>query len=187
MGDVGGAGLLTKEIFGVLLVSCSLAATLYAVDYKEGQLAAALPPEVRQVLLQLRENIDNGVAVGLEKLEEVSKQIPLGGDKNLADVLFAASQKEAKAKAAAAAAKKAAEEAARIAAEEAARVAAEQAAAAEAARIAAEAEAARIAAEAEAARIAAEEAAAAEAARIAVEEAAAAEAARIAAEEAAAT
>merc|ERR1712059_87998 len=128
------------------------------VDYKEGQLAAALPPEVRQVLLQLRENIDNGVAVGLEKLEEVSKQIPLGGDKNLADVLFAASQKEAKAKAAAAAAKKAAEEAARIAAEEAAAT--------------------------EAARIAAEEAAAVEAARIAAEEAA--EAARIAAEEAAA-
>merc|ERR1719291_1446985 len=153
------------------------------MDYKEGQLAqvaSTLPPEVQQLakkadvaVAALTKNIKVIAAQALIKAEELSKKVPIGGDRTLADVVFNSGEKEAK---------KAAAEAAKLAAVKAAaeKAAAEKAAAEEAAKIAAEEAAA-----AEAARIAAEEAAAAEAARIAAEEAAAAEAARIAAEEAA--
>merc|ERR1711887_497485 len=192
--DAGGAGLCTKLVFTVILLSFTLTTTLFLVDYKEGQLAkmaSTLPPEVQQfakkvdaAVAALIVNIKKIAAQALIKAEELSKKVPIGGDRSLADIVFNSKEKEA--------AKKAAEEAARIAAEkvaaekETARLAAEKAAAEEAARLAAEKaaaeEAARVAAEEEAARIAAEE----EAARIAAEKAAAEEAARISAEEKAA-
>merc|ERR1711910_303620 len=192
--EAGGAGLCTKLVFTVIFLSFTLTTTLFLVDYKEGQLAkmaSTLPPEVQQfakkvdaAVAALIVNIKKIAAQALIKAEELSKKVPIGGDRSLADIVFNSKEKEA--------AKKAAEEAARIAAEkvaaekaaaeEAAKLAAEKAAAEEAARIAAEEEAARIAAEEEAARIAAEKAAAEEAARLAAEKAAAEEAARLAAE-----
>merc|ERR1711936_368659 len=174
--EAGGAGLCTKLVFTVIFLSFTLTTTLFLVDYKEGQLAkmaSTLPPEVQQfakkvdaAVAALIVNIKKIAAQALIKAEELSKKVPIGGDRSLADIVFNSKEKEA--------AKKAAEEAARIAAEE------------EAARIAAEEEAARIAAAEEAARIAAEKAAAEEAARLAAEKAAAEEAERIAAEKAAA-
>merc|ERR1711910_308618 len=205
--EAGGAGLCTKLVFTVIFLSFTLTTTLFLVDYKEGQLAkmaSTLPPEVQQfakkvdaAVAALIVNIKKIAAQALIKAEELSKKVPIGGDRSLADIVFNSKEKEAAKKAAeeaariaaekVAAEKAAAEEAARLAAEkaaaeEAARVAAEKAAAEETARIAAEEEAARIAAEEEAARIAAAE----EAARIAAEKAAAEEAERIAAEKAAA-
>merc|ERR1712215_513724 len=205
--DAGGAGLCTKLVFTVILLSFTLTTTLFLVDYKEGQLAkmaSTLPPEVQQfakkvdaAVAALIVNIKKIAAQALIKAEELSKNVPIGGDRSLADILFNSKEKEAAKKAAEEAARIAAEKAAaekeaarlaaeKAAAEEAARLAAEKAAAEEAAKIAAEKaaaeEAARIAAEEEAARIAAEE----EAARIAAEKAAAEEAARVAAEKAAA-
>merc|ERR1711887_481453 len=186
--DAGGAGLCTKLVFTVILLSFTLTTTLFLVDYKEGQLAkmaSTLPPEVQQfakkvdaAVAALIVNIKKIAAQALIKAEELSKKVPIGGDRSLADIVFNSKEKEA--------AKKAAEEAARIAAEkvaaekETARLAAEKAAAEEAARLAAEKAAAE-----EAARVAAEKAAAEEAARVAAEKAAAEEEARIAAEEAA--
>merc|ERR1711887_253509 len=182
--EAGGAGLCTKLVFTVIFLSFTLTTTLFLVDYKEGQLAkmaSTLPPEVQQfakkvdaAVAALIVSIKKIAAQALIKAEELSKKVPIGGDRSLADIVFNSKEKEA--------AKKAAEEAARIAAE--------KAAAEEAARIAAEEEAARIAAEKaaaeEAERIAAEKAAAEEAERIAAEKAAAEEAARLAAEKAAA-
>merc|ERR1711887_452167 len=180
--EAGGAGLCTKLVFTVIFLSFTLTTTLFLVDYKEGQLAkmaSTLPPEVQQfakkvdaAVAALIVNIKKIAAQALIKAEELSKKVPIGGDRSLADIVFNSKEKEA--------VKKAAEEAARIAAEkvaaekETARLAAEKAAAEEAARLAAEKAAAE-----EAARVAAEKAAAEEAARIAAEE----EAARIAAEE----
>merc|ERR1712215_183075 len=199
--EAGGAGLCTKLVFTVIFLSFTLTTTLFLVDYKEGQLAkmaSTLPPEVQQfakkvdaAVAALIVNIKKIAAQALIKAEELSKNVPIGGDRSLADILFNSKEKEA--------AKKAAEEAARMAAEkaaeeEAARLAAKKAAAEEAARVAAEKaaaeEEAKIAAEKaaleEAKKIAAEKAAAEEAAKLAAEKAAAEEAARIAAEEAAA-
>merc|ERR1711910_248613 len=191
--EAGGAGLCTKLVFTVIFLSFTLTTTLFLVDYKEGQLAkmaSTLPPEVQQfakkvdaAVAALIVNIKKIAAQALIKAEELSKKVPIGGDRSLADIVFNSKEKEA--------AKKAAEEAARVAAEkvaaeETARIDAEKAAAEEAA----EEEAARIAAEKavaeEAARIAAEKAAAEEAERLAAEKAAAEEAERIAAEKAAA-
>merc|ERR1711936_975166 len=169
--EAGGAGLCTKLVFTVIFLSFTLTTTLFLVDYKEGQLAkmaSTLPPEVQQfakkvdaAVAALIVNIKKIAAQALIKAEELSKKVPIGGDRSLADIVFNSKEKEAAKKAAE---KAAAEEAARLAAEktaaeEAARVAAEKAAAEEAARIAAEEEAARIAAEkaaAEAAELAAE-------------------------------
>merc|ERR1711936_1259783 len=126
------------------------------------KMASTLPPEVQQfakkvdaAVAALIVNIKKIAAQALIKAEELSKKVPIGGDRSLADIVFNSKEKEA--------AKKAAEEAARIAAE---KVAAEKAAAEEAARLAAEKAAAE-----EAARVAAEKAAAEETARIAAEKA----------------
>merc|ERR1739838_709786 len=142
--DAGGAGLCTKLVFTILFLSFALTTTLFMMDYKEGQLAqvaSTLPPEVQQLakkadvaVAALAKNIKVIAAQALIKAEELSKKVPIGGDRTLADVVFNSAEKEAK-KAAAEAAKLAAEEAA---AEEAAKIAAEEAAAAEAARVAAE-------------------------------------------------
>merc|ERR1711892_1184814 len=140
------------------------------MDYKEGQLAqvaSTLPPEVQQLakkadvaVAALAKNIKVIAAQALIKAEELSKKVPIGGDRTLADVVFNSAEKEAK---------KAAAEAAKLAAVKAAaeKAAAEKAAAEKAAAEKAAAEAARIAAE----EAAAAEAAAAEAAKIAAEEA----------------
>merc|ERR1719483_1053725 len=173
--EVGGAGLCTKLVFGVLFLAFALTTTLFLVDYEQGQLAqltSTLPPEVQQLakkvdvaVAALTDNIKKVAAQALIKAEELSKKVPLGGDKTLADILFNSKEKEAKE----AAAKKAAAD----------KIAAEKAAAQKAAAQKAAAE--KAAAQKVAADKAAAEAAAAEAARIATEEAAAAEAAIIAA------
>jgi len=82
----GGAGILTKLIFGVLLVTCSLVATLYLVDYKQGQLAAAIPPEVIAVLDKTKANLNQGVDTIVLKFKEICFKIPIG-DKML-DMFF---------------------------------------------------------------------------------------------------
>merc|ERR1739838_966086 len=160
--DAGGAGLCTKLFFTILFLSFALTTTLFMMDYKEGQLAqvaSTLPPEVHQLakkadvaVAALAKNIKVIAAQALIKAEELSKKVPIGGDRTLADVVFNSAEKEAK---------KAAAEAARLAAVKAAEKAAAEKAAAE--KAAAEKAAAEKAAAAEAARIAAEEAAAAEA------------------------
>ena len=80
-----GASLLTKLIFGVLLISFTLVASVYLVDYKQGQLAkltASLPPEVQQVaakgdflLGQMADNVKTNLVALKNKVEELSKQV----------------------------------------------------------------------------------------------------------------
>jgi len=168
--DEGGAGLCTKLVFGVLLASFALTATLYLTDYQQGQLAkltASLPPEVQQLatkadqaLADLTKNLQRIAANGVDKAEELAEKVPVG-DKTLADYVFSSKRKENEAKAAAvkAAKEKAEKEAARLEAErkvaEEARLAAEKKAKEEAEKLAAEQLAKKIAEEkAEAERVA---------------------------------
>ena len=66
--NVGGASLLTKFIFTVLLVIFMLASSLYLLDYKSGQanqLISELSPEVLEAL----EKAQEGINLALEKLK----------------------------------------------------------------------------------------------------------------------
>merc|ERR1712025_1321774 len=114
----------TKLVFGVILLAFTLTTTLFLVDYKQGQLAqftSTLPPAVQDfgkkvdvAAVAVTENVKKVVAEALIKAEELSKKVPLGEDRTLADVIFNTKEKEAKA----AAAKKAAAD--KLAAEKAA-------------------------------------------------------------------
>merc|ERR1711936_1349943 len=105
--DEGGAGLCTKLVFGVLLASFALTATLYLTDYQQGQLAkltASLPPEVQQLatkadqaLADLTKNLQRIAANGVDKAEELAEKVPVG-DKTLADYVFSSKRKENEAK-----------------------------------------------------------------------------------------
>ena len=100
--DEGGAGLCTKLVFGVLLASFALTATLYLTDYQQGQLAkltASLPPEVQQLaskadqaLADLTKNLQRIAANGVDKAEELAEKVPVG-DKTLADYVFSSKRK----------------------------------------------------------------------------------------------
>merc|ERR1712168_442136 len=137
--EAGGAGLCTKLVFTILLLAFALTTTLFLVDYRQGQLAqltSNLPPAVQDIgkkvdiaAVAVTENVKKVVAEALIKAEELSKKVPLGEDRTLADVLFNTKEKEAKE----AAAKKAAAD--KLAAEKAAaeKAAAEKAAAKKAA------------------------------------------------------
>jgi len=186
----GGASILTKLVFSVLLITFTLVASVYLVDYKQGQLAkltASLPPEVRQaatkgdqLLSQLADNVKGNVAAAKTKVEQIARGIDIGEKGTLGDLIFGPDQ---------AAAKKAADEAAakKAAAEEKAKKAAADKAKIEAERLEAEKAAAeKAAAEKAAAEKAAAEKAAAE--KAAAEKAAAEKAAaeKAAAEKAAA-
>jgi len=194
-----GASIITKLVFSVLLVTFTLVASVYLVDYKQGQLAkltATLPPEVRQaaskgdqLLSQLADNVKGNVGAAKAKVEEIARGIDIGDKGTLGDLLFGPDPALAKKAAEEAAAKKAAaakKEAERLAAEKAAaeKAAAEKAAAEKAAAEKAAAE--KAAAEKAAAEKAAAEKAAAE--KAAAEKAAADKAAaeKAAAEKAAA-
>jgi len=194
-----GASIITKLVFSVLLVTFTLVASVYLVDYKQGQLAkltATLPPEVRQaaskgdqLLSQLADNVKGNVGAAKAKVEEIARGIDIGDKGTLGDLLFGPDPALAKKAAEEAAAKKAAaakKEAERLAAEKAAaeKAAAEKAAAEKAAAEKAAAE--KAAAEKAAAEKAAAEKAAAE--KAAAEKAAAEKAAaeKAAAEKAAA-
>ena len=73
------------------------------LDYKQGQLAqltSTLPPEVQQVakkvdvaVAALTENVKTIAARALIKAEELSKKVPVGGDRTLADIIFATKEK----------------------------------------------------------------------------------------------
>jgi len=187
-----GASIITKLVFSVLLVTFTLVASVYLVDYKQGQLAkltATLPPEVRQaaskgdqLLSQLADNVKGNVGAAKAKVEEIARGIDIGDKGTLGDLLFGPDPALAKKAAEEAAAKKAAaakKEAERLEAERAQKAAAEKAAAEKAAAEKAAAEKAaaeKAAAEKAAAEKAAAEKAAAE--KAAAEKAAAEEAAR---------
>ena len=101
--DAGGAGLCTKLVFTILFLSFALTTTLFMMDYKEGQLAqvaSTLPPEVQQLakkadvaVAALAKNIKVIAAQALIKAEELSKKVPIGGDRTLADVVFNSGEK----------------------------------------------------------------------------------------------
>ena len=73
------------------------------LDYKQGQLAqltSTLPPEVHQLVKKadvavaaLTENVKKIAAQALIKAEELSKKVPVGGDRTLADIIFAPKEK----------------------------------------------------------------------------------------------
>ena len=101
--DNGGAGLCTKLVFGVILLAFTLTTTLFLVDYKQGQLAqftSTLPPAVQDfgkkvdvAAVAVTENVKKVVAEALIKAEELSKKVPLGEDRTLADVIFNTKEK----------------------------------------------------------------------------------------------
>jgi len=118
----GGASILTKLVFSVLLITFTLVASVYLVDYKQGQLAkltASLPPEVKQaatkgdqLLSQLADNVKGNVAAARTKVEQIARGIDIGEKGTLGDLIFGPDQAAAKKAAEEAAAKKAAAEAA---------------------------------------------------------------------------
>merc|ERR1712142_1351096 len=67
--DEGGAGLCTKLVFGVLLASFALTATLYLTDYQQGQLAT----KADQALADLTKNLQRIAANGVDKAEELAE------------------------------------------------------------------------------------------------------------------
>ena len=101
--DAGGAGFCTKLVFGIILLAFTLTTTLVLVDYKQGQLAqftSTLPPAVQDfgkkvdvAAVAVTENVKKVVAEALIKAEELSKKVPLGEDRTLADVIFNTKEK----------------------------------------------------------------------------------------------
>ena len=101
--DAGGAGFFNEIVFGIILLTFILTTALFLVDYKQGQVAQlsfTLPPAVQDfgkkvdiAAFAVTENVKQVVAEALIKAEELSKKVPLGEDRTLADVIFNTKEK----------------------------------------------------------------------------------------------
>jgi len=93
---------LTKLVLTLLLISSSLVASAYLVDFQQthlARLATSLPPEVQQVAAQadqllnrLAVNVKTNLAAAKTKIEELTRTVELGSKGNLGEILFGTSE-----------------------------------------------------------------------------------------------